>query len=62
MAMAPNGRLLAVAVGGADSSEDAEPKPSTVKLMLVQSDSKPFLKTLHSTPQLGTARRCEGAT
>jgi len=41
---------------------DAEPKPSTVKLMLVQSDSKPFLKTLHSTPQLGTARRCEGAT
>jgi hypothetical protein len=50
MAMAPNGRLLAVAVGGADSSEDAEPKPSTVKLMLVQSDSRPFLKTLHSTP------------
>jgi len=50
MAMAPNGRLLAVAVGGADDSEDAEPKPSTVKLMLVQSDSRPILKTVHSTP------------
>jgi len=49
MAMTANGRLLAVAVGGAGDEEDAEPKPSTVKLMLVQSD-KPFLKTVHSTP------------
>ena len=48
MALSADGRFLAVAVGGADDEEDAEPKPSTVKLMLVQPD-KPFLKTIHST-------------
>jgi len=48
MTLAADGRLLAVAIGGAGDEEEAEPMPSTVKLMLVQAD-KPFLKTVTST-------------
>jgi len=56
MALAADGRLLAVAVGGSAGDDDgAEPKASTVKLMLVQPD-KPFLKTVTSTTLSGEAK------
>ena len=52
MTLAADERLLAVAVGGVSGvggeGEEVEPKPSTVKLMLVQQD-RPFLKTMTST-------------
>lgn len=54
MTLAADGRLLAVAVGGAAGEEGADAKPSTVKLMLVQPD-KPFLKTATSTTLAGEA-------
>ena len=52
MALSPDGCLLAVAVGGAPAAEEgAEATPSTVKLMVVQSD-KPFVRTVTAGSQL----------
>ena len=55
LALAADGRILAVAVGGAKEGDEAgEPTPSTVKLMLVLSE-RPFLKTVASTPLIAEA-------